>query len=56
MIRFRHRLISRELLPSAVRRGGVGARLGIVAEPGERDGVQGGVELAVLRIGSTGGG
>ena len=27
--------------------GGVGAGLGIVAEPGERDGVQGGVGLAV---------
>jgi hypothetical protein len=27
--------------------GGVGAGLGIVAEPGERDGVEGGVELVV---------
>ena len=36
--------------------GGVGTGLGIVAEPGERDGVQDGVALAVPRSVRAGGG
>jgi hypothetical protein len=47
MLRLRHRLTSRRGLALGGAAGGVRAGLGIVAEPGARDGVQGGVELAV---------